>query len=206
MSVARGRFISVEGIDGAGKSTHIEWLANWVKARGHEVILTREPGGTPLGESLRTLLLHESMDPGTEALLMFAARHENLKQRILPALESGIWVVCDRFTDATFAYQGAGKGIPDARLQVLENWVQGALQPDLTFLFDLPPASAQSRLEATRLRDKFESESTSFFDRTRAGYLVRAAGAPERFRVVDGSGSIEQVRLQLEKHLLSLCL
>jgi len=195
----RGTFITFEGIDGAGKSTHIEWLAERLRARGKTVVTTREPGGTPLGEELRGLLLHRGMDLDTEALLMFAARREHIVQVIEPALARGDWVVSDRFTDATFAYQGGGRGLDRHRLEVLENWVQGSLQPDLTLLFDVPLQVAAERLAGARSPDKFEAESGAFFQRTRAEYLRRAEESPQRFRVIDGTRSIADIREELEK-------
>jgi dTMP kinase len=196
--MARGKFITFEGIDGAGKTTHLAWfrarLDEKVAALGRTVVTTREPGGTPLGESLRELLLHERMDLETEALLMFAARREHLAQVIEPALARGDWVLSDRFTDATFAYQGGGRGLPRDKLEALERWVQGGFQPDLTVLFDLPPETASVRRGAARSPDKFESETEAFFARTRAEYLRRAEEAPHRFAIVDASASIEQIR------------
>ena len=196
--MARGKFITFEGIDGAGKTTHLPWfrarLEEKVAALGHTVVTTREPGGTPLGESLRELLLHERMDLETEALLMFAARREHLAQVIEPALARGDWVLSDRFTDATFAYQGGGRGLPRDKLEALERWVQGGFQPDLTVLFDLPPETASVRRGAARSPDKFESETEAFFARTRAEYLRRAKEAPHRFAIVDASASIEAIR------------
>ena len=163
------RFITFEGMDGAGKSTQIARTADWLRARGHAVLLTREPGGTPLGESLRALLLHQAMHPDTEALLMFAARREHLAQVIEPALARGEWVLCDRFTDASFAYQGGGRGLDIARLELLEAWVQRGLQPGLTLLFDLPCEVAAQRLAASGGDpDRFEREQSDFFNRVRA--------------------------------------
>jgi dTMP kinase len=199
--MARGKFITFEGIDGAGKTTHLSWfrerLEEKVAAAGRAVVTTREPGGTPLGESLRELLLHEKMDLETEALLMFAARREHLAQVIEPALARGDWVLSDRFTDATFAYQGGGRGLPRDKLEALERWVQGGFQPDLTVLFDLPPEPASERRGAARSPDKFESETEAFFARTRAEYLRRAEEAPHRFAIVDASQSIERIRALL---------
>ena len=199
----RGRFITFEGIDGAGKSTHIEWVAARLRERA-TVVTTREPGGTPLGEDLRGLLLHRKMDLETEALLMFAARREHIAEVIEPALARGDWVISDRFTDATFAYQGGGRGLPRERLEVLEQWVQGDLQPDLTLLFDVPLETAAQRLASAREPDKFEAESRAFFERTRAEYLRRAAEAPGRFRVIDATRSIEEIRVTLEEIISSL--
>ncbi|MGN6085908.1 dTMP kinase [Trinickia sp.] len=199
--MARGKFITFEGIDGAGKTTHLSWfrecLEEKVAAAGRSVVSTREPGGTPLGEALRELLLHERMDLETEALLMFAARREHLAQVIEPALARGDWVLSDRFTDATFAYQGGGRGLPRDKLETLERWVQGGFQPDLTVLFDLPPETASERRGAARAPDKFESETDAFFARTRAEYLRRAQEAPYRFAIVDASQSIEHIRKTL---------
>ncbi|WP_404993222.1 dTMP kinase [Cupriavidus pauculus] len=199
----RGKFITFEGIDGAGKSTHIEWVAERLRARA-PVVTTREPGGTPLGEDLRDLLLHRKMHLETEALLMFAARREHIAEVIEPALARGDWVISDRFTDATFAYQGGGRGLPCERLEVLEQWVQGGLQPDLTLLFDVPLETAAERLAGARTPDKFEAESRAFFSRTRAEYLRRAAQAPHRFRVIDATRSIEAIRQELDEIVSTL--
>jgi len=199
----RGKFITFEGIDGAGKSTHIEWVAERLRARAN-VVTTREPGGTPLGEDLRQLLLHRTMHLETEALLMFAARREHIAEVIEPALSRGDWVISDRFTDATFAYQGGGRGLALEKLGALEQWVQGGLQPDLTLLFDVPLATASARLAGARAPDKFEAESRAFFERTRTEYLRRAAEAPDRFRVIDATRSIDEIRVTLEEILASL--
>jgi dTMP kinase len=199
--MARGKFITFEGIDGAGKTTHLSWFRERLERKvadlGHAVVTTREPGGTALGETLRELLLHERMDLETEALLMFAARREHLAQVIEPALARGDWVLSDRFTDATFAYQGGGRGLPRDKLETLERWVQGGFEPDLTILFDLPPETASARRGAARSPDKFESETEAFFARTRAEYLRRAQEAPYRFAIVDASQSIEHIRAAL---------
>ncbi|KJK25415.1 thymidylate kinase [Burkholderiaceae bacterium 16] len=203
----RGKFITFEGIDGAGKSTHVEWVAERLRARlagNAAVVTTREPGGTPLGEDLRQLLLHRKMHLETEALLMFAARREHIAEVIEPALARGDWVVSDRFTDATFAYQGGGRGLPRARLEVLEAWVQDGLQPDLTLLFDVPLETASARLAGAREPDKFEAESRAFFDRTRQEYLRRAAESPQRFRVIDATGTIAGIQVELETILATL--
>lgn len=192
-----GKFISFEGIDGAGKSTHIAFVANWLRARGHTVITTREPGGTPLGEKLRELLLHEKMHLETEALLMFAARREHLAQVIEPGLARGDYVITDRFTDATFAYQGGGRKLDLRKLVTLEQFVHPHLQPDLTLLFDVPLEVARSRLNATRDLDKFEKEKEDFFAATRAEYLRRAAQFPERFRIIDSTLAIQDVESRL---------
>ncbi|MBU6493153.1 MAG: dTMP kinase [Burkholderiales bacterium] len=205
---SRGKFITFEGIDGAGKSTHLAWFAEQLGQRlahyGRQVICTREPGGTPLGERLRTLLLEEPMHLETEALLMFAARREHLARVISPALARGDWVISDRFTDATFAYQGGGRGLSIDKLTVLEQWVQEGLQPDLTVLFDLAPEVAATRLAGARAPDKFEREPAEFFARTRAEYLRRAAQAPQRFAVIDADQSREKIKEILEKYLASL--
>ncbi len=204
----RGRFITLEGVDGAGKSTHAVWLTEQLAAQGRRVTATREPGGTPLGEELRKMLLHVPMTHDTEALLMFAARREHLAQVIRPALARGDWVVCDRFTDATYAYQGGGHGVPLARIAELEAWVHGDCQPDLTLLFDVSTAVSRERLtraEANgRTLDKFEAERQDFFERVRAAYLDRAAAHPSRFRVIDSTRPIADVRAELTAVLAAL--
>jgi dTMP kinase len=193
-----GRFITVEGIDGAGKSSHLEFLASAIRARGAAVVVTREPGGTPLGEKLRSLALHETMEGTTEALVMFAARREHLVRVIEPALARGEWVISDRFSDATYAYQCGGRGLPKAVFETLERLVHPGRQPDATFLFDLDPAVAYERQRAqSREPDKFEREAAEFFRRVREAYLERAAGSAGRVRVIDASGSIEAVRARL---------
>jgi dTMP kinase len=206
--MVRGKFITFEGIDGAGKTTHLGWfrqrLEDRIAAHGHSVVITREPGGTALGESLRELLLNQSMDLETEALLMFAARREHLARVIEPALARGDWVLSDRFSDATFAYQGGGRGLPRDKLEALERWVQGGFQPDLTLLFDIPTEIASERRGAVRSPDKFESESDSFFGRTRAEYLRRAEESPDRFVVIDAAQTIAEIQKQLEKVAASL--
>ncbi len=199
-----GRFITFEGIDGAGKSTHLAFVSDFLKAAGKTVVVTREPGGTPLGEKLRELLLHESMHLETEALLMFAARREHLAQVIEPALARGDWVVCDRFTDATFAYQGGGRKLSTEKLEALEQWVHPHLQPDLTLLFDVPLEVARARLDATRELDKFEQEKADFFTATREGYLRRAAQFPDRFRLIDSTQAIADIQRQLAAIVASL--
>jgi dTMP kinase len=202
----RGKFITLEGIDGAGKSTHLQWLAERLRSDGgREVVVTREPGGTPLGEKLRTLLLHEPMDIGTETLLMFAARQQHLAQVIRPALERGAWVLSDRFTDATFAYQGGGRGMPAAKLEALEAWVQDGLQPDLTLYFDVPVGVGQGRLQAGQADlDRFEREAAQFHERVRVAYLERAARYPARIRVVDSTQPISDIRKSLEQVITSI--
>lgn len=190
-------FISFEGIDGAGKSTHLAALAQWWRAHDREVVLTREPGGTPLAERLREMVLHESMDPLTESLLVFAARREHLLKVIEPALARGAVVLCDRFTDATFAYQGGGRGFGGAVLAQLERWVQGARQPDLTFLFDVPPEVAQARRAAVRQPDRFEAQDAAFFTRVRLAYEARRQAQPYRFAVIDATAAPEAVGAQV---------
>jgi dTMP kinase len=203
----RGKFITFEGIDGAGKSSHVEWLATFLRDKGKVVHVTREPGGTELGEKLRELLLHKSMHLETETLLMFAARREHLAKVIEPALAKGEWVVCDRFSDATYAYQGGGRGLDRAKLQQLEHWVHGHLQPDLTLLFDLPLDVARERIVlASRVLDRFEQERADFHERVRQAYLERAHSSPARIRVVDAQQSIETIRNLLEITVSSTCL
>jgi dTMP kinase len=192
-----GKFITFEGIDGAGKSTHISFVASLLHDLGHTVITTREPGGTPLGEQLRTLLLHEKMHLETEALLMFAARREHLAQVIEPALARGDWVISDRFTDATFAYQGGGRRLDRQKLETLEQWVHPDLQPDLTLLFDVPLDVARARLDRSRDLDRFEQEQATFFAATQAEYRRRAMQFSNRFRIIDSSRSISEVNQEL---------
>lgn len=194
-----GRFITFEGIDGAGKTTHIDALEQSWRQQGRDVVRTREPGGTPLAEKLRELVLHDSMDPLTEALLVFSARRDHVQQVIRPALARGAWVLCDRFTDATFAYQGAGRGFELAVLRQLESWVQEGLQPDLTLLFDLPPAVAAGRLQAARQPDRFEALDAAFFERVRAGYLARQSAQPERFAIIQADARPEDVAKQVRE-------
>jgi dTMP kinase len=204
----RGRFISLEGIDGAGKSTHAAWLKDALRAGGRTVVATREPGGTPLGESLRGLLLEHPMTHDTEALLMFAARREHVERVIGPALLRGDWVVCDRFTDATFAYQGGGHGVPRERIAELEHFIPADCRPDTTILFDVPIAVSRERLERSRAKgrdlDKFEREELAFFERVRNAYLERAAQEPARFRVVNSARPLADVRADLARLLDSL--
>ena len=203
-----GRFITLEGIDGAGKSTHVGWIVKEIEDRGHTVVATREPGGTPLGEELRRLLLREPMTHDSEALLMFAARREHLDRVIRPALARGDWVLCDRFTDATFAYQGGGHGVPLDCIRTLEQWIHGDCQPDLTFLFDVPTPVSRERLARAqaegRALDKFEREAGAFFERVRAAYLERAREDPRRFRIVDSTRPLEVVRAELSTRLRAL--
>jgi dTMP kinase len=191
-----GCFVTVEGTEGAGKSTCLQLIERRIRLRGLQVMATREPGGTPLGEDLRQLLLghrHDGMSDSAELLLMFAARAEHLSARIEPALASGSWVVCDRFTDATYAYQGYGRGIDLKRIRILEDWVQRKRQPDLTLLLDLPVALGLERAGRRSAPDRFESQTMAFFERVRAGYLALAAASPERYRVIDAAGSQETV-------------
>jgi len=202
--VSRGKFITLEGIDGAGKSTHIGGIVDFLLARGKEVVVTREPGGTPLGEKLRALLLSQPMHIETEALLMFAARREHIAQVIAPALAAGRWVLSDRFTDATYAYQGAGRGMAAERIAALERWVQNGLQPDLTVVFDAPVEVALARL-AKAPADRFEREDRGFFERVRVGYLERAAAEPHRLRVADGGKPLAEVKKEIEAIISTLC-
>lgn len=202
----RGKFITFEGIDGAGKSTHIQWLADQLTARGKTVVTTREPGGTPLGEKLRALLLAEPMHLETEALLMFAARREHLAEVIEPALAAGTWVISDRFTDATVAYQGGGRGLSLDKLKVLEDWVHGHLQPDLTLLFDLPLAVAQARIGKERILDRFEQEEADFHERVRQCYLQRACQSNGRIRVVQADRTVDEIKKSIEELISTICL
>ena len=199
-----GKFITLDGVDGAGKSTHLGFVADWLRQQGREVIVTREPGGTPLGENLRELLLHRDMDADTELLLMFAARQEHLAALILPALARGAWVVSDRFTDASYAYQCGGRGIAVERIAVLETWVQRGFQPDLTLLFDVPSDVAEARRSAAREADRFEREADSFFNRVRAAYLDRAQAEPKRIHVLDARHSIADLQAQIVQLLQGL--
>lgn len=202
----RGKFITLEGIDGAGKSTHLAWLRSFLVERGKDVIVTREPGGTPLGEKLRALLLSEAMQPATEVLLMFAARAEHLQTVIEPALAHGTWVVSDRFTDASYAYQAGGRGVPDDKLRTLEHWLQGDLQPDLTLLFDVPVEISQRRLtENDAATDRFEQEKADFFARVRSTYLSRAAASAGRIKVVDSTQAITDIQNLLEEIVIDCC-
>ncbi len=205
-AVARGKFITLEGIDGAGKSSLIPAIEAFLMARGVAVRLTREPGGTPLGESLRKLLLAEPMALDTETLLMFAARAEHLDKVIRPALASGSWVVSDRFTDATFAYQGGGRGLPFSRLKALEQWVHGDLQPDLTLFFDVPVAVGMARREsAAQSLDRFERQDPEFFQRVREAYLERAKQEPARLKIISTDRAIDAVQENVESVLLAFC-
>lgn len=200
----RGKFITLEGMDGAGKSTHITAIKHLLEQRGHEVVLTREPGGTELGEALRELLLHRSMHAETETLLMFAARREHIAQVIAPALARGAYVISDRFTDATFAYQCGGRGVAGRKIQLLESWVQDDLQPDLTLLFDVPVAVSLQRLQAARSPDKFEREGQVFFTRIREAYLERARQDAQRFRIIDADQPLDVVNKKVEEIIISI--
>src|SRR5438132_486289 len=201
----RGKFITLEGIDGAGKSTHAPFVRDLVVARsGAGAVITREPGGTPLGERLREVLLAEPMAADTEALLMFAARREHLERVIRPALANGEWVICDRFTDATMAYQGGGRGIPATRLAILEAWTHPRFQPDLTLLFDVPVEVGAARVGHHRKLDKFEREAAGFHERVREAYLARAAADPVRFRIIDSTRPVAAVRAELEQIIATL--
>lgn len=202
----RGKFITLEGVDGAGKSTHLDWIARRIEAAGRKVVVTREPGGTPLGEELRKLLLAQPMHLETETLLMFAARREHLEQVIQPALAAGNWVLSDRFTDATFAYQGGGRGLDLGRIEILENWVHRDLQPDLTLVFDLSVEEARRRrIAAAAAPDRFEQENSDFFARVRAVYLARAARCPQRVQLIDASQTVETIRELLEVIIATYC-
>lgn len=198
------KFITFEGVDGAGKSTHLAWFADSLRQRGFEVVVTREPGGTPLGERLRDILLNQPMHAETEALLMFAARLEHIEQVIKPALKRGSWVVSDRFSDASFAYQGGGRGVALAKLEQLERWVHQDLQPDLTLLFDIPVEVARQRLSNNITLDRFEQEKADFFEKVRQAYLERYRKYPQRFALIDAAQTPDKVKLDLEKMILSL--
>jgi dTMP kinase len=201
---SRGKFITLEGVDGAGKSTHVTWIAKRLRKRGREVVVTREPGGTPLAERLRSLVLAEPMEPLAETLLMLAARADHVKKVILPALERGAWVVCDRFADATAAYQGGGKGVPAELLRRLAQAVHPDLVPDQTLVFDCAYEVSRKRLSASgRALDRFEAEGRAFFDRVREAYQDLAKAEPGRVRVIDGSKAPEVVKVEIEKVLLS---
>jgi dTMP kinase len=198
------KFITFEGVDGAGKSTHLEWFADALRQRGVDLLLTREPGGTPLGERLREILLNQPMHAETEAMLMFAARREHVEQVIRPALQRGTWVISDRFSDASFAYQGGGRGVPLAKLEQLEQWVHGDLQPDLTLLFDIPIEVARQRLANNVSLDRFEQEQGEFFERVRQAYLARAAKTPQRFAVIRAEKTLPEVQQELANIVATL--
>ncbi len=200
----RGKFITLEGMDGAGKSTHIPNIIAALKTLGVEVVSTREPGGTRLGEQLRTLLLHDAMHAETETLLMFAARREHIANVIEPALKRGAYVLSDRFTDATYAYQCGAKGVSSTKIKQLEKWVQGSLQPDLTLLFDVPVEISMTRLTTAREPDKFEREDAKFFEKLRQAYLTRAKENPERFRIINANQALDKVKVLVEEIILKL--
>ena len=202
MSMAK--FITFEGVDGAGKSTHLNWFADCLRARGIDLLVTREPGGTPLGEKLREILLHEPMHAETEAMLMFAARREHIAQVIKPALERGTWVISDRFSDASFAYQGGGRGLDWDKLSQLEQWVHPDLQPDRTLFFDVPVEVARQRLANNISLDRFEQEQADFFERVRAGYHKRVRQNPQRYIVIDAAQPMDAVKQKLEEIVISL--
>lgn len=203
-SVTTGQFITIEGTEGVGKSTNMAFIEDWLKKAGKELVITREPGGTVLGEKLRTVLLdakEQSMADDTELLLMFAARAQHLHEVIKPALASGKWVLCDRFTDATYAYQGGGRGIEMSRIEQLEQWVQGDLRPDLTLIFDLPVNVGLERAGKRSAPDRFELEKHDFFNKVRDTYLSRAAAQPGRYQVIDASPSINDVQQSIQSVL-----
>ncbi|MDH5444642.1 MAG: dTMP kinase [Gammaproteobacteria bacterium] len=199
--MTRGKFITIEGVEGVGKTTSIAFIEDYFKQLSQDILLTREPGGTPLAEKIRDLLLdarQTSITDNTELLLMFAARAQHLEEKIVPALEAGHWVICDRFTDATYAYQGGGRGIEISRIASLEEWVQGALRPDLTLLLDLPVDEGLKRAGERSTPDRFEQEKQAFFERVRETYLGMARAEPQRYRVIDASGSIEAVQSRIK--------
>jgi dTMP kinase len=211
MNQGKNKFITFEGMDGAGKSTHLAWFSDALRQRSLDVVVTREPGGTPLGEQLREILLNQPMSIGTEAMLMFAARLEHIEQVIKPALSEGKWVVSDRFSDASFAYQGGGRGMDWEKLRQLEQWVHPDLQPDLTLFFDVPVEVARQRLRMSGRAgannvtlDRFEQEQSEFFERVRAGYLKRIQQNPRRFIVIDAAQSLEVIKHKLEEIILIL--
>ena len=202
--MSKAKFITFEGVDGAGKSTHLSWFADSLRLRGIDVLLTREPGGTPLGEKLREILLNEPMHAETEALLMFAARREHIAQVIKPALQRGTWVISDRFSDASFAYQGGGRGVPVEKLEQLESWVHADLQPDLTLLFDIPVEVARQRLSNNATLDRFEQEKSEFFDKVRNAYLARSKKNPARFAIIRAEHTPDEVKVNLQKIISSI--
>lgn len=202
--MSKAKFITFEGVDGAGKSTHLEWFANALRQRGIDLLVTREPGGTPLGERLREILLNHPMHAETETLLMFAARREHVEQVIRPALQRGTWVISDRFSDASFAYQGGGRGVALNKLEQLEQWVHGDLQPDLTLLFDIPIEVARQRLANNISLDRFEQEQGAFFEKVRQAYLARSQKTPARFAVIHAEKTRDEVQKSLEKIVLSI--
>jgi len=203
--VTLGKFITFEGIDGAGKSTHLAWAAELLRGRGVSVVVTREPGGTILGEKLRQILLNgdQRIHPETEALMMFSARRQHLEDVIRPALQRGDWVLCDRFTDASFAYQGGGRGVEKQKLEELERWVHPDLQPDLTLLFDVSAELGQSRVERIKSPDRFEREDVGFFSRVRNAYLERLKQWPKRMVGIDGSKPVADIQREIEQLILA---
>jgi dTMP kinase len=204
MSPEKSKFITFEGMDGAGKSTHLAWFADALQRRGLDVVVTREPGGTALGEQLREILLHQPMSIGSEAMLMFAARLEHIEQIIKPALRAGKWVVSDRFSDASFAYQGGGRGMDWEKLRQLEQWVHPDLQPDLTLFFDVPVEVAKQRLANNVSLDRFELEQSDFFERVRAGYQKRIRENPQRYAVINAAQTLDMVKHKLEDIILTI--
>ncbi|MFA6121585.1 MAG: dTMP kinase [Sideroxydans sp.] len=202
--MSKAKFITFEGVDGAGKSTGLDWFAEALRKRGIDLLVTREPGGTPLGEQLREILLNQPMHVETEAMLMFAARREHVEKVIRPALQRGTWVISDRFSDASFAYQGGGRGVPLAKLEQLEQWVHGDLQPDLTLLFDIPIEVARQRLSNNVSLDRFEQEKGEFFERVRQAYLARATKSPQRISVIHAEKSLQEVQQELANIVASL--
>ncbi len=202
-----GRFITVEGTEGVGKSTNLNFIQQWLEGQGHRVLVTREPGGTPLAEELRSLLLaprDETVDPMAELLMVFAARAQHLEQVIKPALAAGTWVLCDRFTDSTYAYQGGGRGFDQGAIAQLETLVQGELRPDLTVILDIDVEKGLARASQRSVPDRFEGEAVAFFERVRAGYHELAARAPNRYAVVDAGQPLEQVQQSIKQVLISL--
>ncbi len=200
----RGVFITLEGVEGAGKSSNVPFIRDWCERQGRSVLVTREPGGTPLGEQIRELLLHKqdlAVSHDAETLLMFAARAQHLHAVIVPALAAGQVVLCDRFTDATYAYQGGGRGLPVSRIRALEEWVQQGLQPDLTLLFDLPVELGLQRANRRGVADRFERERREFFARVREAYLTRAAREPQRIRVIDAAQDLSEVQAAIARVL-----
>ncbi len=202
--MSKAKFITFEGVDGAGKSTHLAWFAQTLRQKGIDLLVTREPGGTPLGERLREILLNHPMHAETEALLMFAARREHVEQVIRPALQRGTWVISDRFSDASFAYQGGGRGVSIPKLEQLEQWVHGDLQPDLTLLFDIPTEIARQRLANNESLDRFEQEQGEFFEKVRQAYLARSQKMPSRFVLIHAENSRNEVQQNLEKIIASI--
>ena len=203
----KGKFITVEGGEGAGKSSNLSFIQSLLEAAGIEVVFTREPGGTDLGEDIRELLLghkHTGMADDTELLMMFASRAEHLNRKIIPALQAGTWVLCDRFTDATYAYQGGGRNISFDRIAMLENWVQGDLRPDMTLLLDLPVETGLERARNRSEPDRFESEKIEFFENVRSAYLKIAHNEPERVKVIDASKPLEEVQMQIKSVLSNI--